>query len=328
MGTKPDKTINLFELGCLVQLSIGTWSGRKMLTREDMRQMGMDPKDLPDELVNLGRKLLVSKEELAKFSQIMQRARGYLNNWSIPFGIGNAQFVPTEVLPDVMTRLEGFEKEFRELVDSFIGRYGDLRQQIRNLHPDFFERCLKRHYPSSPEALRHKFYFRYFTFQIAGAEGFNPISLAEAQAASKAVKEKDGLMRKQMREEVEKFVEQTVGILRAETVRFCDLVTARVNGTPYGDEEQGKKFTPRSLGCFQAYVDRFKKLNIFGDEKIEEMLVDLKTTYLDNATVAELQAPGMAKAVTDMVAKIRETAANENGEMSEFLNLAKRRVVL
>jgi hypothetical protein len=135
-------------------------------------------------------------------------------------------------------------------------------------------------------------------------------------------------MKKQMRAEVDKFVEQTVGILRAETVRFCDLVTARVNGAPYGDEEQPKKFTPRSLTCFQAYVDRFRKLNIFGDEKIEQMLVELKSTYLDNATVAELQTTGMAKAVSDMCAKIRETAANENGEMSEFLNLAKRRIVL
>lgn len=327
MGTEL-KTVNLFDLGCLVQLSIGTWSGRKMLTREDMRQMGVNPDELPQELVNLGRKLLVSKEELAKFSQTIQRARGYLNNWSIPFGIGNAQFVPTEVLPDVMAKLEGFEKEFRELVDSFIGRYGELRQQIRDLHPEFFERCLKRHYPSSPEALRHKFYFRYFSFQIAGMDGFNPVSLAEAQMQARALKDKETQMRQQMREEVEKFVEQTVGILRAETVRFCDLVTARVNGTPYGDEDQPKKFTPRSLGCFQAYVDRFRKLNIFGDTKIEQMLVELKTTYLDNATVAELQAPGMAKAVTDMVAKIRETAANENGEMSEFLNLAKRKIVL
>jgi hypothetical protein len=327
MGTELN-AINLFELGSLVQLSIGTWSGRKMLTREDMRRMGLNADELPEELVNLGRKLLVSKEELAKFSQITQRARGYLGNWSIPFGIGSAQFVPTEVLPDVMARLEGFEKEFHELVDSFIDRYGELREAIRQQHADFFERCLRRHYPSSPDALRHKFYFRFFTFRIAGADGFNPVSFAEAKLQATTLKEKETLMKKQMRAEVDKFVEQTVGILRAETVRFCDLVTARVNNTPYGDEEQPKKFMPRSLTCFQAYVDRFRKLNIFGDEKIEQMLVDLKTTYLDNTTIAELQAPSMAKAVTDLCAKIRETAANENGEMSEFLNLAKRRIVL
>jgi len=36
-------TINLFEVGCLVNLKIKMWSGRKMLTRADLVRVGYDP---------------------------------------------------------------------------------------------------------------------------------------------------------------------------------------------------------------------------------------------------------------------------------------------
>jgi hypothetical protein len=55
------KDINLFDLGCLVQVSIGMWSARKMLTKEDLRRVGVAPEGVPDDICNLSRKLLVGQ---------------------------------------------------------------------------------------------------------------------------------------------------------------------------------------------------------------------------------------------------------------------------
>src|SRR6187549_1730037 len=96
-----NETINLFDLGCLVSLKIGAWSGRRMVSRADLVSVGIDPNALPSDLVNYGRKLLVSKEEIQAINKTEQRARYYLSQYSVPFGIANSFFVPMKLIPDV-----------------------------------------------------------------------------------------------------------------------------------------------------------------------------------------------------------------------------------
>ncbi|MCP4590495.1 MAG: DUF3150 domain-containing protein [bacterium] len=330
MSAEDNGHINLFELGYLVDLSIGSWSGRKMITMRDLRKLGFDTTKLPPAITNPGRKLLVPKQELLVINRIEQRARTYLDQWSVAFGIGNSHFVPLSVLPEVEEQLKDLRAEFLAAVDSFIARFDQMKQAVNEAHPEFWENCLKDVYPADPTVLRDRFRFRWFFFKVAGAgvttEG---VTLEEAQAADRVAGEREREMREKMKAEVGNFVEEYVSAMRGETVRFCDLLSARINGTPFEDEAAPKKLTPRSLKYFRKYVDRFRRFNIFGDDEIEKMLAAFRSEFMGGEeTPKNFQGDGIKSAVTAALSKIRTKAANDSEQTSKFVNRLRRRVVI
>ncbi len=132
-----------------------------------------------------------------------------------------------------------------------------------------------------------------------------------------------------MQAEVGNFVEEYVSAMRGETVRFCDLLSARINGTPFEDEASPKKLTPRSLKYFRKYVDRFRRFNVFGDDEIEKMLADFRSEFMGgDETPKNFQGDGVKAAVTAALSKIRVKAANDSEQTSKFVNRLRRRVVI
>ena len=330
MVPQTDKdTINLFDVGCLVNLKIKTWSGRKMLTRADLVRVGYDPDNLPEDIVNLGRKLLVPKEELHHLTQIEQLARKALYRWSTPFGISNSHFVPAKMLPTVEAQVKDLKEEFFKRVDSFIVRFADLKQKVQDSHPEFWDKCLKGHYPADPQALRRYFQFDWYTFKIAGMGSIEETTVEDMVAHQKAMDGKEQEMRRQMKEEVGTFVGEYVGAMRGEVVRFCELLTARIDGKAFGDELEPKKLTAKSLSCFANHVDKFRNMNVFGDDQIENMLVDFKRNFLTEGTNAsDFESNTVKHSVTTALSKIREQARIEGESGSKFVGELKRRVVL
>ncbi len=322
-------TINLFSVGCLVNLKVGLWSARKMLTRADLVRLGHDPDNLPKEIVNLGRKLLVPKSEIQVLTNIEQRARKTLEKWSTPFGICNAHFVPAKMLPTVDQQIKELQKEFFERVDSFIARFDDLTQMVKDSYPDFWDKCLKGNYPSNPKALRERFKFDWYTFKIAGMGSIEETTVDEVIAKQKIQTEREGELRLQMQNEVGEFVEEYVTSMRSETIRFCDLMTARINGQPFGDETDSKKLTPKSISCFRNYVDRFRQMNIFGDDKIEKMLSEFRDTFLDSGVTAQdFESANIKTSISKSLEAIRNRAAAEGESCSKFIGELKRKVYL
>jgi hypothetical protein len=322
--------INLFDLGYLAALAIGSWSGRKMITLRDLRKLGFDPDKLPPAITNPGRKLLVPKEELLIIARIEQRARTLLDQWSVPFGLANAHFVPLNVLPEVEEQLKLLQAEFFDAVESFIARFDAMKQAVNDAYPEFWEQCLKDYYPPDPSVLRERFKFRWFFFKVTGAgltaEG---VTVEEALSGDRVAKEREQEMRARMQAEVAGFVEEYVSAMRAETVRFCDLLSARINGTPFEDEPAPKQLTARSLKYFRRHVDRFRQFNIFGDDEIEQMLAEFRREFMNgDETPKAFQGDGVKHAVTEALAKIRAKAANDSEQTSQFVNRLKRKVVI
>ena len=322
-------TINLFNVGCLVNLKIRMWSARRMLTRADLVRVGYDPDRLPEDIVNLGRKLMVPKAEIQALTQIEQRARKALERWSTPFGISNSHFVPIAMLPTVEQQITELKEEFFVRVDSFIARFDDLVNKVKEAHPDFWEKCLKGHYPSDPKSLRSKFKFDWYTFKIAGMDSIEETTTEDIIAHQKIRDEREGELRCKMQEEVKEFVEDYVTSMRDETIRFCDLMTARINGKPFGDETESKKLTPKSISCFRNYVDRFKQMNIFGDAEVEKMLSEFRDTFLDSGiTPSDFDSANIKTSVSKSLEAIRNKAATEGQSGSKFIGELKRKVTL
>lgn len=322
-------TINLFDVGCLVNLKICMWSGRKMLTRTDLVRVGYDPDKLPKDIVNLGRKLMVPKSELQALTQIEQRARKSLERWSTPFGIANCHFVPATMLLTVEQQITELKKEFFITVDSFIARFDDLVNKVKEAHPDFWEKCLKGNYPSDPQSLRSKFQFNWYTFKIAGMNSIEETTTEDVIAHQKIRAEREGELRCQMQEEVGEFVKEYVTSMRNETVRFCDLMTARINGKPFGDETDSKKLTPKSISCFRNYVDRFSQMNIFEDVEIAKMLSEFRDTFLSSGiTPSDFDSSNIKNSISKALESIRNKAAAEGESGSKFIGQLKRRIIL
>lgn len=322
-------TINLFDLGALCNLKIRMYSARKMLTRTDLVRIGYDPDNLPEEIVNLGRKLLVPKSELQNLTQIEQRARKALERFSIPFPIASAHFIPIKMLPTVEHQINELKEEFFTRVDSFISRFGELVQKVKEDHPDFWEKCLKNHYPTNPQALRDRYAFNFYTFKIAGLGSIEETTVEEMIAKQTVQDERTNELRNQMQAEVGEFVGDYVTSMRNETVRFCELMTARVNGKTFGDENEAKRLTPKSISCFRKYVDRFQQMDIFGDREIEKMLSEFRITFLDSCTTPkDFESATIKNSVTEALEAIRNKAAAEGESCSQFLGELKRKVIL
>lgn len=320
-----NETINLFEVGVLVNLKIGCWSGRKMVSRADFVSVGLDPDTLPSDLVNYGRKLLVNKAEIQTLTKIEQRARSYLANFSVPFGIANAHFVPIKLIPDIEENLNSYKKEFFAAVDSFITRFDKAKEEIKEKHPDFWQKCLRQHYPHTAEALRSKYHFSWFMFKISGLDSIKETNLQEITDEN----QRQQILKETMQHEVSGFVEQYVSQMRGEVVKFCDLMSARINGKPFGDEAEAKQLTGRSLAFFRKYIDKFRTLNVFGDNNIDKLLTDFRDQYLDLGTTSKsFDSAAMKTAVSLSLSSIRKQASLEEGEGSQFINSLKRKVII
>jgi len=310
--------IKLFDLGCLINLKIGYWSARKMVSRADLISVGLDPDALPKDLVNYGRKLLVSKNEIQAISKVEQRARSYLAKYSAPFEAANCFFVPNKMIPDLEHNLKCFRKDFFDVVDSFISRFNDLKDEVKKQHPEFFEKCLRQFYPSTAESLRSRFYFEWHMFTISNINSIQQTSSEEIE-----------LKREKLQKEANKFAENYIQTMRKEVVDFCTLMECRVNGKIYGDESDPKQLTGRSLAFFRKYVTKFRNMNIFGDNEIEKMLIEFQNNYLDlGVTSKSFDSAAMKTAVSLSLSSIRKQASLEEGEGSQFINSLKRKVII
>jgi len=322
-------TINLFDVGCILNLKIHSWSARKMLTRADMVRMGYNPDNLPQDVVNLGRKLMVPKAEILELNRIEQRARKHLIKYSVPFGIASAHFVPIKMLPTVEQQLEEARKDFFDRVDKFIAKFEEMKTTIRERYPEFWDKCLKTHYPANPSALRRYYVFEWHVFKIAGIDSIERSTAEELIAQQQVQEEKKGEMRRQMQSQVCDFVGEYVFAMRQETIRFCDLITARINGKPFGDESEAKQLSPRAICSFRKYINKFMDMNIFEDNEIEKMLVQFRDTYLDiGVGPTSFESATVKSSVTQALAAIRTKACTEGESSSKFVGELKRRIVV
>lgn len=311
------ETINLFQLGCLVNLKVRHWGGRKMLTRQDMLNVGLDPDKLPSDIVGLGRKLLVSKTELDVINRLEQRARNCLEKWSVPFGAISCHFIPNNMIETVEAQLQEIKDEYEKTVDSFIVRFSDIKDKMKEDHPEFWDKCLKHCYPPTPELLRSKYSLDWFKFRVSGID------------SKEVTTEELSELRSQMQQEVGKFVEDYVQTMRGETVQFCELMSARLNGQPYGDEEEPRKLAGRAISSYKKYVDRFKNMNIFGDSEIEKMLEDFRQNFLGSeVTTNDFDSAAVKHTATAALTAIRKLAADEGEEASKFVNQLKRKIII
>jgi hypothetical protein len=93
--------------GVLLKVSVHYWRGCKRLRPEDI---GLERKNLSDQLISLGHKRLLPKDALATLAVIEGRAHALVEANTFPFLNGLGHFLPNSKLAEVTEKLKEMEE--------------------------------------------------------------------------------------------------------------------------------------------------------------------------------------------------------------------------
>jgi len=96
---------NIFEMGCLIQLSTSVWGARRKIKTEQITDMAGANDWLSTH------KKLIDPGALKPIQKTANSARGYLCGVSLPFPINGLVFVPKEMISRVDEKLTSFNTD-------------------------------------------------------------------------------------------------------------------------------------------------------------------------------------------------------------------------
>ena len=113
---------NMFEKGCLIQLSISKWGGVKKINDNQLAEMIETHEWLT------ATKKLVDPESLKPLNKVVNTARSYLAGVTLPFPLHGMAFIPREMITRVDNGLELHKSNFNAAVETFLSKYDELRE--------------------------------------------------------------------------------------------------------------------------------------------------------------------------------------------------------
>jgi hypothetical protein len=287
---------NIFEKGCLVQLSISKWGGVKKIDDSKLAKMVE-----AHEWVTATKKL-VDPESLKPICKIGNAARSYLVGVSLPFPIQGMVFAPKEMVSRVDKRLEEFRGEFDQAVDVFVQEYPRLRETAMTCLGGLFSEV---DYPVRVEQ-HFGFAWRFIILDVPnGKAGVLSPELYEREKEKfiKTMEEARTLAIESLREEFGSMV-----------VRITERLSETADGKP-------KVFKNATVESFYEFFETFKERNIFRDEQLAE-LVEKAQAVLGGASAESIRTnEGLKESIRAGMGEI-ETA------MAEGLIRPRRKIVM
>lgn len=287
---------NLFEKGCLVQLSASVWGATRKVKPNQIT-------DLPvsSEWLRASKKL-VDPEALKPINKVINKARSYLTGVSLPFPIKGMEFVPKEMISRVDERLNEFRSDFNHSVDNFMESY-DLLREVAMVH--LGELFNETEYPLD---IQKKFAF-IWRFIILDVPNGNTSLLAPE--VYEREKEKFVQTMEQARElAIQSLREEFAGMVERITERFSD----GANGDP-------KIFKNGTVNNFYEYFETFKERNIFKDDELSD-LVERAKDILGGKSAEEIRSNDLFKE------RIRDGMQDVEKAMAEILSMPRRKIIM
>lgn len=317
--------------GVLVSTSVRFWRGCKRLNPEDL---GLDPANVSDRLIQLGHKRLIPRDALKEFALIESRVQATVEGSSFPFLGGIGRFVPNPRLGDLTDKLEKLRDEFREATLDFVAGYGPLREKAMiewreaatHLNGSA-ERLLITIEQSFPPAgdITKRFGFEFRMFQIAAPDSIR-LEVAEGVAQMEAAEDRRRISEeatRKLQSDLDGFIRESVASLREETARLCTEVLATIDGSENGVHQ-------RTLNRLSTFIDSFRGLNFAGDQQLESTLEKFRRDLLQRSAEDYRNQPGAMTNLTDGLNRLRDTAvqlarSDTRGIISRFGQMGVRK---
>ncbi|CAB1062152.1 hypothetical protein D1BOALGB6SA_6928 [Olavius sp. associated proteobacterium Delta 1] len=287
---------NLFEKGCLVQLSTSVWGATRKIKTSHLSRLFTSHEWLS------ANKKLVNPDALRPIKKVVSKARTYLAGVSLPFPLTGMVFMPKEMISKVDQKLTSFKSEFNGSVEEFMGNYDRLRETAMVCLGDLFNEM------DYPVSVLSKFSF-VWRFVILDVPNGNTAILAPE--VYEREKEKFVQTMEQAREmAVESLREEFAGLVERITERFTD-----------GPDGKPKVFKNSTVTNFYEYFETFKERNIFKDEQLAE-LVSRAQALLGSHSAAEIRSNDGLKD------RIRSDMEAVETAMAEILARPRRKIIL
>ncbi|MEI7911831.1 MAG: DUF3150 domain-containing protein [Verrucomicrobiota bacterium] len=295
--------------GVLIATSVRFWRGCKRLTPEDL---GLDPANVNERLIQLGHKHLIPREALSAFALIESRVQATVESSSFPFLGGIGRFVPNPRLGDLTDKLDKLRDEFREATLDFVAGYGPLREKAlaewreaaRNLNGDADKliATIEQSFPPQGE-LAKRFGFETHLFQIAAPENIR-LEVAEGMQEVEVADDRRRIAEeasRRMKADLDGFIRESVASMREETARLASEVLATIDGSENGVHQ-------RTLNRLATFIDSFRSLNFAGDQQLENTLEKFRRDLLSRSAEDYRNDKGAMASLTDGLARLRENA--------------------
>jgi len=287
---------NLFEKGCLVQLSASVWGATRKIKPHQLADLTVSSEWLR------ASKKLVDPEALKPTNKIINKTRSYLTSMSLPFPIKGMEFVPKEMISRVDEKLNEFRSEFNQSVDDFMGSYEQLREVAMVHLGALFD---ESEYPMD---VRKKFAFIWRFIVVDVPNGNTSLLAPEVYEREK----------QKFVETMEQARELAIQSLREEFAGMVERITERFSNGPNGDT---KIFRNRTVNNFYEFFETFKERNIFRDEELSQ-LVERAKAILGGRSAEEIRSNVIFKQ------RIGDGMLEVENAMVEILTMPRRKIVM
>ena len=287
---------NIFEMGCLIQLSTSIWGARRKIKTGQITDMAG-----ANEWLSTHKKL-IDPCALKPIQKVASAARGYLSGVSLPFPINGMLFVPKEMISRVDKELYRFKSEFDSKIEDFVSRYDELREVAVVYLGDLFNET------DYPVDIRSKFSFAWRFIVLDVPNG-------NAGVLSPEVYEREKTKFVQTMEEAR---ELAIVSLREEFSSMIKRVTERFTN---GHGTKSKIFKNGTINNFYEFFETFRERNIFRDTELAE-LVDQAEAILGGKTAETIRSNDQLKD------HIREGMVEMEKSMENILSRPRRRIVM
>ncbi len=291
-------TENIFQKGCLVQMSVSKWGGVKKIDKSKLSDM---VNQAEHDWVTATKKL-VDPESLKPICKINNSARNWLATISLPFPINGMVFAPKDLINMVDEKLVEFKIKFNEAVQDFTQDYGYLRETAKAYLGELFNEI------DYPVDISGKFNFNWRFIILDVPNGEHRILAPEVYAREK-----------------EKFIqtmvearEMAIEALREEFAFMVERITDRFAQTDTG---KPKVFKNATVESFYDFFQTFKDRNIFEDEQLTE-LVNRAQAVLKGSSVDQIRSNNTLKE------NIRSGMTDIETAIEQIFNRPRRKIVM
>jgi hypothetical protein len=282
-------TNEIFTNAVLMSVSLGYWSGEVSQDEADLALQGLG--DKAKKVFKPGHKMLVDPKYVKVFAHYRSKINYFLELYSYAFPLRGVRFIPKTNIKLVLDKLDELEEEFSHEAEEFCNRLETMKTEMQAEFPELWAN-LKDHYPSK-EDLRKRFYIDRSVFTWDQAK-INEIAAREGERFEKATRD---------------FMEDAMKQFRSATLKAATNFKSAL-------ETEGK-VDNRSLESFKSFVDRFKGLNFFGDQKLDKLIESIKTHLMDEGSWVDDGKDKDVKAIRQEMSKIADEIARTASEEGE-----------
>lgn len=297
MNTNTVNENNIFEKGMLINLSMGSFSGRKKLDQDQLE-------NLPKEIVRGVHDLFehAFKEKLEAISKHDAETRGKVKSLSVPFPIDGIYFLSYNRIETVIDYLDGRKKSRRELVEEVLANYEEAKNSFAKKYPAYYAKAQYK-YPTKAK-LAGRFYFEYQFLKISAPDK-NPMISPEQY---KREMEK-------FRETITNMKQEVVGIIYQE---LSDLTNRLKHQSKDGKMNQRTfnnlhKFFEQIDSTYSEFIDRQDL-----QETINKVKAGIKGMSADMLRDNDAQRAKFHKAISALTAEIQALPDVETKRAIDF----------